>query len=753
MTATANRALQWGALCTLGLLLGACGGGGGGGSGGGPILPGDTLDVALPGLVSAVAGDGVARVWFERPNNGDQFALFVGTSSAGLLAGAPAALSPAGESFEFAGLSNGTSYRLALGTRPDSGSAWTRSGPILSVRPGAPIYVDPAANSQGADGLTPATAFPQPTQGLVAATQASGNVWLLGGDYGAQALPVFDGLAVYGGFAAGFVLSERDPAATPTVLRAQGNNSLVTVAPAGQGVVLDGLTLNGSGGSGSGLDSEDTPFEARSLSISGCGDRGIKLRAPLSGDPVEVVLANVTANNNGADGLSGQGVLDLEMFLCRFQGNVQEGADFDDLLADSGRLGRLRLSACAFVGNADEGLDVDLAAALGAVPPGGDFSLELLDCAFELNGLAGLLLDIDYETNPDWNTSIQVVGCTARANRGPGARFDLDSTQSSFVHRCRFEGNQGEGLLVTSESLPGVCVVSASTIAGNQGGGSAATLGNVALLWSHVVAEGNLGFGFSSPVAASTLTSSAYWQQTNPATGIPAIGSGTAQSGDFVRVARLFRNSSGVSSDGLTLDSSSDVVIGDMLELSGDGVARAIQNVVGNQVTLNPAPSAFTAPAPVTIFSAGSVTEDHRFNSGASLLGSGMAPSGGPAVDPGPAGSPEGLEPGPLGASRGAWLRLARVTPALSAGALSSNALVVLEFDRALASGSVTSGSVRAFGPADQVLAPVLSVNSGNLELSAPVGGWPSSVRLELDRALFASDGTPHAAPLSLRFE
>ena len=746
-----RRALILSSSTLLPFALAACGGGGGGGGGTPPpAAAGNLVLPEVPGLVSFVAGDGEARIWFERPTNGDEFAVFLGTSGAGLLQGAPFATNPPGDSIGFPGLSNGTTYHVAVGTRTGGAGPWTRSGPVLTARPGPPVYVDPASSAANPDGLTPATAFPSPVLAVVSVAATGGNVWLRGGDYGAQSLGLFDGTALVGGFDAGFDLASRDPEATPSILRGAAGQTILAIAPAGTSVTVDGLVLEGGSVASVGVDAEDTPLELRSLTVRECADRGIRLRAPLGGDPVDVVLTDVSSTDHGADGLSAQGTLEMEVFASTFSNNVQEGLEVDDLLADSGSVASLTIDGCAFVGNADEGVDVDLAAVAAAVAPGGTFRIQVRDSLFAANGLTGLLIDVDYEATPEWSAEIEVTGCIARANRAAGCRLDLDSTQQSFVHRSRFEANRQQGLLVSSESAVGLAVVSSCLFAGNRAGGLEADFGNVPVLASHCVFEGNLLFPYRSTTVLSTSASSATWLAAGPSSGVDSFGDGVAQAGDFANVPRAFVTATGGGPSGVVVDQPGALGVGDEVELAADGLARELMAVAGSTLTVDPAVEFVDAPISLAVFDAGDeVAEDHTVQPASPLAGTGMTAPGGPSVDPGPRGSPDAAEPGYVGDLRGDWLRVARAEPAPLAP-LGTNDLVRLTFDRDVNPATATSTTVRALDGTGTELVPTIAVVAGAVELTAPAGGWPTDVRVEVDRGLQGQGGTPLGAPVVL---
>src|SRR5262249_19052269 len=119
----------------------------------------------------------------------------------------------------------------------------------------------------------------------------------------------------------------------------------------------------------------------------------------------------------------------------------------------------------------------------------------------------GARVDIDYDFFPEWSSQIVARGCRARANGDSGLHYDLDSSSTALVHRLSSSANVGNGFLLTSETFPGMCTVSASALFGNQGSGVRGADGHYGLTISHCVLAGNVAGGSSIEIAPALAQS------------------------------------------------------------------------------------------------------------------------------------------------------------------------------------------------------------------------------------------------------
>src|SRR5262249_31613712 len=139
-------------------------------------------------------------------------------------------------------------------------------------------------------------------------------------------------------------------------------------------------------------------------------------------------------------------------------------------------------------------------------------------CAFERNKGPGIFIDHDYETTPNYSSDVQIRESFMRANDGAGIHLDLDGVGSAIVERVLSTGNGTHGLLVTSETAPGLLTVTSSAFVGNnqfavRAEGPVASTGNRSVVLSHCLLASNFGGGVSSrDVAAAASSTIAYLQ-------------------------------------------------------------------------------------------------------------------------------------------------------------------------------------------------------------------------------------------------
>src|SRR5262249_29647149 len=146
------------------------------------------------------------------------------------------------------------------------------------------------------------------------------------------------------------------------------------------------------------------------------------------------------------------------------------------------------------------------------VPSSGTMDVRIHGCAFERNKGPGLFLDHDYESVPNYSSTIVVGECLSRANESHGYTLDLDGIGSVLLERVVATGNGGHGLHVTSETQPGILLASSSALTGNLGfgvraEGPAASAGNRSVALSHCLIAGNFGGGVSSRDVPASATS------------------------------------------------------------------------------------------------------------------------------------------------------------------------------------------------------------------------------------------------------
>lgn len=743
-------------LLCLGLCLTACGGGGGGGGNPqppGPITPPPPPAAPSPqasGVLAAAAGSGIAVVDCALPGSGFEAALFTSTSASNVYAGSPVQGPLGSARATVSGLTDGVDTFFGLAIRTTGATTWTPVGTVIRTRPAAPIYVDAGASAAGANGQSPATAFPSLFDAMLTAGAANGgNVWVRGGSYTNGPFPLGPNVHVAGGFDGTFDLATRNAATQVTTLGGSSTQEIVSVLTGGSDGTLDGLVVDGNHTVLKGVDIVDGDVELRSVIIRRCADRGVKDHATTPTPNRHLTLVGCTVTACVSDGLSTSGPIDIQLDLSNFDANGQEGADIDNLdCPDNGRVS-LRATACRFYGNAFEGLDADLAAAPLAVGTG-TFDVHIENCRFEVNGLDGLLLDQEHEAFPGFAANIVVRGCVARANRGAGVHIDADARGTWWLDRLRCTANAGDGVLVTSETNPGELLLSSSWLGGNLGAGARVANGNKVLLASHCTFTGNVNGGLVGVVNPCGVANSVFLRQDNPRGN--AIGAGNVDADGatpvFLNAPAAFAPVSAVTQGTLTVASNAGFAAGTDVTAADDGTRLTVNQSSATTLVLDQAPTAFLAPGMLIAYAGATVVDDERLAAASPATGAGIAAPGAAAVDAGPLGAAVGGVPG----RREPWsppaLRLLSVTPAAATG-VTSTTPIVLTFDRPLNGATVTADRVVVQNGAGVVVAGI-AVNGDQLTLSPTGAGWSGALSLRLLGGIAAADGSPLTGALLL---
>ena len=705
-------------------------------------------------LTSIAAGSGDARVHYTLPGSGFEAALFRSTNAATVFSSSPVALS--GSSLIVSGLPNGTTQFFGLGVRPTGGGSYTPSGAVLRARPSAPIYVDAAANPVGADGMTPASAFNSIALGLlIAIIEDGGNVWVKDGTYTGNLPPLGDDIHLLGGFGAAFTLASRDPRAGNTVINGSAASIIFDVRDNLASAVIDGFSLEGQNLASVGVDVDDGEVELRSLKINAFTDRGIRLRSALITDELDIVVAGCSVTRNGADGLSLLGAFDLRIHGSNFDANVQEGVELDDLAALNGTTATLVIEGSRFFGNGTDGLDADLAPPLLAPATTGTFAIEIRASRFERNGQAGLLIDHDFESIPGFSADLLIRECITRGNRSAGIHIDGDGPGAICVHGSLVSANVGDGLLVSSDRVRDLVVVSSSAFAANLGAGVRTLLPNRTVALSHCILAGNQAGGVISSGVESGTTSSLFYLQPAPSQNTRAwfdVIETDPMGGLFTSAPEEYLRVTAVSGNELTVAGMPALMPGVPIELNDDGESLTADMVVAPIITASSVSADVTAPASLAAFAGmASVDEDYTLPVGSPGLGAGMT-SGAP-VDAGIFGAPIAVAPG-TGVEQRPNLFYPTSSNPPPVTVLENTQSIQIDFSRTIPAGSFDSTTVRARrteGGPDLNIG--IATSGSQLTVTAPGGGWGTGgFVIELHRGLQATDGTSMSAPVAIPY-
>lgn len=705
------------------------------------------------GLVSAAGGAGRVRVdWRVGAQDlaGLEFALFVGATRDTVFAATPIPIDVAAGHALIDGLpSNGERF-VGIGLRGSALDAFAPTGPTLSVHTSAPRYVDLAAPAGTGDGLTPAT----PTSDLVFAVldafvNGGGSVFVTAGDVVGTSVPLFTGVSLCGGFAPDFALETRDPAANVTRFVGAAGQSIVRFESGAAGAsVLDGVTLEGTFAVPQAVDVPGLGGEVRDCVVAGTS-RGFKVRGVSSGPKFALLVTGCDVAGCELEGLSVDAAVDLTIESSTFDRNGNEGVDLNHLWSPSATNVSLVVRGSRFTRNGTEGLDAHLGVPVGTLGAPGTFTVDVVDCDFEVNALSGLRVDVDYEAFPTWSADISVRGSRARGNGAAGIHYDLDSNCTATVHRAACTANGTDGFLLTSESYAGVCTLSCSALVGNLGHGAQLVQGNFALLASGCVVSGNAAGGFTSPVVPSTVHSTIACQQPSPWTGFLALDVATqdaASPSPFLVAPSEYVTIVSQSGDALTLaEPPVSFGRGATFESADDGTPRAVTSVIGATLLVAPVVAGLRTPARGAFFSPGASGseaghEDWRLASGSIGVGAGLSPVGAPPSDAGPFARFVGGPPGREDLPPRTWFRVASTSPAVSQP-IAANAEIHVAFAGGIPDAATAPGAVLAYSASGALLGTVSFVQGDRLVIAPPASGWHEGDRVEVHTTLRAVSG------------
>jgi hypothetical protein len=676
--------------------------------------------------------------------------IFVSHDPSAVYSGDPVTTATSSGTVLVDGLATGATYFVGLAVRVQAGE-WVPSGSLLRARVIAPIYADPLADPGVADGQTIDTAFNDVFLAVVTAfSQGGGNVWIAEGHFDSVSFPLLADVSLYGGFAHGFVIDERDPAAHPTLLNGLAGPYVVRIDSGGDAQVVEGVVLDGLGSVTNGIDLSSTAIELRAVEVQGC-TRGMRLRNNIAGPNVTVSITGSTMRANFLEGASLEGPFDLTVEHCQFVSNGAEGFDAGSLLALDGGGASISIRDSTLSGNGADGFDSHLVAPAAGGSQGGHFDILLEDCDFVGNAEVGAKVDIEYEAFPSWDSDISIRGCKSRANGLQGIHLDLDSSAEVFLNRLNCSANRSDGLLLTSESFVGMATVSASMFAANAGAGIRSTFGNFHVLASHCIFAGNFAAGLVSDHVSGAAISSIAYLQPAPWSGVllrDSLAINLALPLAFDYPPTQFLRVTATSGPIVSVAPAPDFGSGTILELDDDESVRTATAVTASSVTVDPPPESASLLALAAFSGIDSVTEDWRLSDTSPAIGAGMSPPAGPLVDAGIFGSSSGGEPGAEELLPEPPFFATSLEPVW--GAFQPAAAVSIGFEGGVPTlASLTTGVFVVDAQGQSV--PISAfVQAGRLVIDAPAGGWKEGMWIELFPALRSGAGVSLSAPVAI---
>ncbi|MSR39108.1 MAG: right-handed parallel beta-helix repeat-containing protein [Planctomycetes bacterium] len=763
----------------LAILIAACGAGGV--SGTRPIVrlpvPTPPAIPGAPGLLALAAGDHVIRVDYTLPGTGFEGALFKSTVRNAVFSGAPIVEVLTGTNMVFTGQTNGVSQFFGFGIRATGTTEWQPIGTTAECQPRPPYYVNPAADPSIANGLTPATAFPDLLDALlVAFINTGGNVWACEGNYSNGPFPIGPSVHLFGGFEPTFDIEQRDLRKI-TQLNGSTGSFLIDVQTGSLTGILDSIVCNGDNNGGiqtaEGIVISDSNCQLRSVAVVGFSRRGIFVRLGTNVFPPyqsrRIVAIASSASANGLDGcLISNVVADVSIDRCVFSDNFAQGFDCNDLWSMDNNISRLIATGCNFERNFSTGLSADFSLSPDTVTGSGGFEVRIDGCNFLQNGDDGMFLDQQYDGFPQWNTQIRARDCNANGNLLNGIRINADNTGNYLFQRLSCAANHANGLLLNSKNsaaggVAGEITVSSCWFAGNllhglSTGLSAGTgLGNKRVFASQCAFAGNGTGGFTCTQGEGTATNCITLSQGTPFTNVLTqscfAGSGPSNN-PFLVAPDVFAVVIGGSNGSLTLQNPAPFALDGRCELADNGIPLSITSLINNNLVVTPAPESLSPPEMIFGFSGTSVIEDLRLNQNTTATGTGMAAPG-QTLDPGPLGAPAGGEPGAYNPLAPPFSRLLTTTPSIGNG-VNAGTPIVLNFDRAIDRNQNLGDFIRCLDSLGRLIPASISVTSVPpainmaVTITPPFSGWTSDFKIELNAGMLSVDGSPFGTPLLL---
>ncbi|MFN0057714.1 MAG: right-handed parallel beta-helix repeat-containing protein [Planctomycetota bacterium] len=568
------------------------------------------------GLQDAVAGDGtIYLAWQDADDNNDapdsiRYRVYLASGPGDQQFTLPAlSTQPGALSASLAGLVNGVTYFVVVravdteGFEDENRVEW-------AATPNSVRYIDATASAIGADGLTPTTAFPTTGAAVGAAIGLGGvNFYVRGGSY-TQNVVLFAGMCLYGGFDSSFTPELRDPLAHASVISSSFAGDVVTMLSGSELTVIDGCVLDGNHTASNGVRADDAFVRISRCEIRDNLLHGVELRSDhLSGSAIEGSVRNCAIVGSGGEGLLIAALTDLVIDNNSIRDNANEGIESQWVFAATGYDTRIEVTRNVVLRNGNEGIDLDFAEVSELDPTlsaGARLRVVVRNNLVRDNREGGINIDLDFENSDRIDFRARVEDNQVNANGVAGILVDGDAMGALRFARNAITANRGPGLVISGTPMgPWVRILN-SRISGNAGAGIVVNdhlgleLRYSLLSWNgggaltarlaFVDASGCIfASNDGSVVAPSRLRYSIVYEDAVPAGIGPDIVTAEPRlQHQPVFVARVVGQVAGAGV--IPLASSAGFLVGDLVEVRDDGVARIVTAVGANSVTVSPAP-------------------------------------------------------------------------------------------------------------------------------------------------------------------
>ncbi len=454
----------------------------GSGEGGVGLVSTVAIDHPVFGGVSGVvSGDGRVDVAW-RPAEDDEdapeaiaYRVYIAAGPGDQDFAAPAVVTAPGvTSAAIDGLPNGAAVYLVARAVDSEGNEDQNRVEWVGV-PNPVRYIDAESTGSPANGLTPASAYRTIGQAVGASIALGGvNFHLRQGLY-LENVVLFPGMFLHGGFDGSFSVAGRDPQlhiSQITVPDTTLDVDAVTILPGSILTGIDGVELDGAGVADNGVFAADAFVRISNCGIRNATSQGITLRSDVAeGSLLEGSVRGCAIVDNGAEGISLSALTDLVIDDNRITENVNEGIEGQWVFGAAGIDTRIEVTRNLIQGNGDEGIDLDLAEVSEAdstASQGARVRIVVRNNDVAENGLDGVRLDLDFETDDGIDCRARIEDNRIRANGGPGCSIDGDAAAALRIARNAITANRGAGVAGTGVADGPVVHLLHSRLLGNR---------------------------------------------------------------------------------------------------------------------------------------------------------------------------------------------------------------------------------------------------------------------------------------------
>ncbi|MGE4618527.1 MAG: right-handed parallel beta-helix repeat-containing protein [Planctomycetota bacterium] len=318
--------------------------------------------------------------------------------------------------------------------------------------PNPVLYVNGNAKP-GGDGTDPKQPLRSIDNAIGEAIGLAGvNIHVAEGLYREQLL-LFQGMGIYGGFAADFT-GPSNPEIHPTELLGRSKKDTLILPPGHRLVVIDGFSFDGFGEARRAIVADDCQIRISRCQIQSFLDKGIQVETDRDDEGVSSgVVQGCVIQNNGGDGIRIEGFVDLALRDCVLTDNGQSGISVSPLVPHHGEKTRIEIEPCAISNNNDVGLSIRIDDPLGNTGSPARIRIGLRGVLASGNNDHGSSFDIRYPEDSNIDLRIRIEQSSFIENSRSGIHIDADAPGDFSITDSAFLGNLGEGaVLLTGDS-------------------------------------------------------------------------------------------------------------------------------------------------------------------------------------------------------------------------------------------------------------------------------------------------------------